>query len=114
MITYGDQYPWAHSGYPVFPTIAGEGTHVNISGVALTKSAPNRESAVLLMEFLASDLAQQMYAEGNYEYPIVEGVPISGLVKSMGTLEADDLPLHEVAENRAAALKMVNEVAYNE
>lgn len=114
MVTNEEQFPWAQSVYPVFPTIAGKGTHVNISGVAMTRSAPNRENAVKLMEFLASDLAQQMYAESNFEYPIANGVPISGLVKSMGELEADDMALGNIAEHRGDALKLVNEVGYND
>ena len=114
MLENEEQFEWAQSVYPVFPTIAGEGTHVNISGMALTKSAPNKDNAVKLMEFLAGDLAQQMYAEQNYEYPIVAGVPHSGLVRSMGKLEADNLDLDDVAANRAAAVKLVNKVGYND
>ncbi|MBO6782867.1 MAG: Fe(3+) ABC transporter substrate-binding protein [Alphaproteobacteria bacterium] len=114
MLQNEEQFEWAQSVYPVFPTIAGEGTHVNISGMALTRSAPNRDNAVKLMEFLAGDLAQQMYAEQNFEYPIVAGVPRSGLVRSMGEFEADTLDLDEVAANRSAAVKLVNKVGYND
>ncbi|MEZ5581451.1 MAG: hypothetical protein R3F37_00460 [Candidatus Competibacteraceae bacterium] len=64
----------------VFPNQDSSGTHVNISGMVLT-NAPNQESAVRLMEFLSGgDLAQQMYAEQNYEYPVNPGVPWSGLL----------------------------------
>ncbi len=45
------------------PTFKDGGTHMNISGVAMTKAAPNREAALQLMEFLASDEAQKIYAE---------------------------------------------------
>jgi iron(III) transport system substrate-binding protein len=53
-----EQSAWAKAVYPVFPTIDGSGTHVNISGMALTKAAPNQDNAVKLMEFLAGPLAQ--------------------------------------------------------
>jgi iron(III) transport system substrate-binding protein len=114
MLQNEEQFAWAQSVYPVFPTIANTGTHVNISGVALTKSAPNKQNAVKLMEFLAGDLAQQMYAEQNFEYPIVAGVPQGGLIRSMGELKPDTLNLDEVAANRGTALKLINEVGYND
>jgi iron(III) transport system substrate-binding protein len=66
------------------------------------------------MEFLTSDLAQQMYAEQNFEYPIVAGVPQAGLLRSMGTLNADPLDLDKIAANRSKAVKLVNEVGYND
>jgi iron(III) transport system substrate-binding protein len=114
MLQNEEQFPWAQSVYPVFPTIGGSGTHVNISGVALTKAAPHKDNAVKLMEFLASGLAQQMYAEQNFEYPIVAGVPQAGLLRAMGELKADTLDLDKVAENCAAAIKLVDKVGYND
>ena len=58
----------------IFPTFENGGTHVNISGVALAKYAPNQDNAVKLMEFLSSDEAQQIYAEQNFEYPVEPGL----------------------------------------
>ena len=58
----------------VFPTFEGGGTHLNISGVAMTKSAPNKENALKFMEWLTSDEAQKIYAETNYEFPVKPGV----------------------------------------
>lgn len=109
-----EQSEWARAVYPVFPTIGGKGTHVNISGMALTKSSSNKDNAIKLMEFLASPLAQQMYAEQNFEYPILEGVPQSGVLKAMGPMTPDTLPLAEVSANRAAAAKLVDKVGYND
>lgn len=114
MLANEAQFEWAQAVYPVFPTIDDTGTHVNISGMALTASAPNKENGIKLMEFLAGDLAQQMYAEQNFEYPIVAGVPQGGLVRSMGELTPDTLDLDEVAANRNAAIKLINEVGYND
>jgi len=114
MLETEEQAAWAQAVYPVFPTLGGDGTHVNISGMALTKASPNKDNAVKLMEFLAGDLAQQMYAEQNYEYPIVAGVPQSGLLRSMGELHPDSLNLDKVADNRAAAVKLVNKVGYDD
>lgn len=114
MLRDEEQSAWAESVSLVFPQMPNGGTHVNISGVALTKSAPNRDNAIRLMEFLSSDLAQQMYAEQNFEYPANPDVPWSGLLKSWGAFETSKLSLAMIAENRAQAIKITNEVAYNE
>ncbi|NNE83547.1 MAG: Fe(3+) ABC transporter substrate-binding protein [Alphaproteobacteria bacterium] len=109
-----EQSAWAQSVYPVFPTVGGSGTHVNISGMALTKASPNQDNGVKLMEFLAGPLAQQMYAEQNYEYPILEGVPETGVLKAMGPMTSDTLPLADISRQRSAAIKLVDKVGYND
>tara|TARA_R110002110_G_scaffold414147_1_gene643236 strand:- start:96933 stop:97985 length:1053 start_codon:yes stop_codon:yes gene_type:complete len=114
MLQNEEQFVWAQAVYPVFPTIGDAGTHVNISGMALTKSSPNRDNAVKLMEFLTGDLAQQMYSEQNFEYPIVAGVPLAGLLRSMGELKPDTMALDRVAALRADAFKLVDKVGYND
>lgn len=96
--------------YPVFTT---GGTHMNISGVAMTTSAPNRAEALQFMEFLAGDVAQQIYAETNNEFPVKPGVPVSPLVASWGSFTADPLPLIEIARQRPAALKMMEEINFD-
>ncbi|MBS28452.1 MAG: iron ABC transporter substrate-binding protein [Alphaproteobacteria bacterium] len=114
MLQNEEQFAWAQSVYPVFPSIGGKGTHVNISGMALTKASPNRDNGIRLMEFLTGDLAQQMYSEQNFEYPIVAGVPQAGLLRSMGDMHPDDLPLDRIAAYRADAFKLVDKVGYND
>ena len=97
----------------VFPTFEDGGTHLNISGVAMTKSAPNRENALKFMEWLSSDTAQKIYAETNYEFPVKPGVERSALVKSWGEFTADATPLADIAKARAAALKIMETVDFD-
>ncbi|MBZ2169998.1 Fe(3+) ABC transporter substrate-binding protein [Marinobacter sp. F4216] len=97
----------------VFPNAEGRGTHVNISGISLTKSAPNRENAIKLMEFLSSEKAQQVYAEANTEYPANPDVAPSGIVTEWGSINPDALSLQEIANHREAAVKMVDRVDYD-
>lgn len=97
----------------VFPTFAGDGTHLNVSGVAMTKAAPNRENALKFMEWLASDEAQRIYAETNHEYPVKPGVARSALVQSWGEFTQDSIPLTELAKLRPDALKLVEEVNFD-
>jgi len=114
MINNKEQYEWANAVHLTFPNQGDRGTHVNISGMALTKSSPNKGDAVKLMEFLSSELAQKMYSEQNYEYPVNQSVAPSGLLQSWGNFRPDTLALSEIAKNRKLAAKLVDQVAFDE
>ncbi len=113
MLQDAEQAEWARAVNVVFPNQGDRGTHVNLSGVALTQSAPNRAEAVRLMRFLVSEAAQRMYAERNFEYPIRQGVPWSDLLTDLGDFLADGIDLAKVAAYRPAAIRLVNEVDYD-
>lgn len=114
MMNDEEESAWADAVNIIFPNQEDRGTHMNISGMALTKNAPNKDQAIKLMEFLSDDLAQQMYSEQNFEYPLKQGVPWSGLLMSWGQFKTDQLALAEVAANRKAAVKMVDVVGYDQ
>jgi iron(III) transport system substrate-binding protein len=109
-----EQKQWAASARIVYPDAEGAGTQVNVSGAVLAKYAPNVDNGQKLIEFLVSDEAQQLYANANYEYPVVAGVNPDALVMSWGELKADQTPLTEVASHRAEAAALVDELRYNE
>jgi len=113
MVNTPEQVAWADSVNVVFPVFEGGGTHVNVSGMALTKHAPHQADAIKLMEFLASPAAQEIYAEQNYEYPIAPGTKPSELVASWGSFTADNVNLMDIAQLRGAALKMIEEVDFD-
>jgi len=113
MLADPDQAEWANSVNVIFPTFETGGTHMNISGVAMTKAAPNKEAALQLMEWLSSDKAQAIYAETNYEFPVKPDVPRSALVQSWGTFTPDTLSLADVAAERAAALRLMEEINFD-
>jgi len=113
MQTDEEQSAWANSVNIVFPNQQDRGTHMNIAGMSLTAAAPNRDNAVKLMEFLAGDFAQRMYAEQNHEYPVNSKVAASALVEAWGEFTHDPLPLSELVTHRVRAVKMVNEVGYD-
>ncbi len=113
MLADPEQVEWANSVRIVFPVFDGGGTHMNVSGVAMTKSAPNRDEALQLMEYLASDEAQRIYAEVNHEFPVKPGVERSATVASWGTFTPDSLNLMELAKHRAEALKLMEEVNFD-
>lgn len=107
------QVSWAEAVDINFPNQATTGSHVNVSGIALTKYAPNKANAIKLMAFLSGDVAQEMYAEMNFEYPVKENVPASKLVASWGEFKADKMPLSDVAAQHKAAIKLLDEVKFD-
>lgn len=114
MLKNPDQKAWADAVRIIFPNAADRGTHVNVSGMALTANPPNKENALRLMEFLASPEAQRLYVEDNGEYPVLESVPASPLVQSWGALKADPLPLTEIAALRKKASELVDRVQFDQ
>ena len=105
-----------------FPNQNDRGTHMNVSGGAIIKTAKNVNEARRLLEFLSGDLAQFMYAQVNHEYPVKPGVQLSGIVKSFGSnqegikngvFKKDKMSLAEIGQKRADAVKMLDEVGFD-
>ena len=113
MLADPEQVEWANSVRILFPTFENGGTHMNISGIALTQAAPNRDEAVQLMEWMVSPQAQALYAELNHEYPVLAGAAQSDLVAGWGSFTADTVDLTELAGHRAAALRIMEEVNFD-
>lgn len=108
------QRPAAEAVNILFPNQQDVGAHVNISGMAMAKYAPNRDAAIKLMEFLSGKEAQQLYAEINNEYPVSPDAPWSALMQSWGKFKADALPLAEIARHRVRALEIVYETGFDQ
>jgi iron(III) transport system substrate-binding protein len=110
-----EQRQWGEAINVIMPTFQETGgTHVNISGVAMAKNAPNRANAVKFMEFMVSDAAQKIYADVNFEYPVKDGVQLDETVASFGKLKPDTLPIAEVAKRRKAASQLVDKVGFDQ
>lgn len=109
-----EQKQWAAAARIIYPDAEGEGTQVNAAGAFIAKYAPNPDNANKLIEFLLSDEAQQLYANGNYEYPAVTGVQPAELVLSWGKLNPSKVSLSETAAHRAEAAALVDEIKFNE
>ena len=113
MLNDPDQKAAAEAVRIDFPVFEGDGTHLNVSGIAMTKAAPNREAALKFMEWLSGDEAQRIYAETNSEFPVKPGVAKSELVASWGEFTPDSMALTEVAKLRPDALKLVEQVDFD-
>lgn len=108
-----DQKVWADAVKILFPNADTTGTHVNISGMALSASAPHRDTAMKLMEYLVSDEAQKIYADADGEYPAASNVKASEFVESWGKLKPDPLPLAKIGELRKSASELVDKVHFD-
>lgn len=95
-----------------WPNQDGRGAHVNISGASVTRSAPNRDNAIALIEYLASDEAQLIYAEVVNEYPIRAGIGIAEVVASLGEFKADPVNLAVFAKHQGAAVRIFDRAGW--
>ncbi|MBS7539300.1 extracellular solute-binding protein [Ancylobacter lacus] len=108
-----DQEKWAEAINVILPTFEGGGTHVNVSGAVVAANAPNRANAVKLLEYLVSPAAQDLYARGNFEYPVVPGAPVDPIIAAFGPLKVDNVDLVKVAGARKAAADLIDKVGFD-
>ena len=108
-----EQKEWATAVNVQFLDQNGRGNHVNISGAAVIKGAKNRDNAVALLEFLAGDAAQNLYATVNFEFPVKDGIRTHELVESWGAFKADSLSLEEIASHRTTATRLVDKTGFD-
>ncbi len=88
------------------------GTHINISGIGVTKYAKNKDNAIKFIEFLCSEKSQKVFSSLNYEYPVNKNVAPSKLLQSWGSFKEDDIQLYKLGQNNAKAVKIFNEVGW--
>ncbi|MGM8214888.1 Fe(3+) ABC transporter substrate-binding protein [Bacillaceae bacterium W0354] len=93
-----------------FPNQDTTGTHINVSGIGVTKHAKNKENAIKLIEFLSSQEIQHKFASANYEYPVHPDVEAAATLKEWGEFKEQDLNLSILGENNAEAVRIFNEV----
>ncbi len=91
----------------LFPQINNLGTHVNISGAALTSSAKNKENAIKFIEFLTTLSAQKIYANSNYEYPIRHDMKAGYLLESWGKLSPDTKSISKLSHYHEQAKSII-------
>ncbi|MCK4704739.1 MAG: Fe(3+) ABC transporter substrate-binding protein [Gammaproteobacteria bacterium] len=95
-----------------WPNQDGRGAHVNISGAALSRYSKNTDNAIKLIEYLASEKAQQWYAEVNGEYPVVAAVAVGETLKAWGEFKADALHLGKLGELNSKAVMLMDRAGW--
>ena len=91
-----------------WPNQQDRGTHINISGIAVTKAAKNKENALKLIEFLLSPVAQEWYAKTNNEYPVIANAKPSELLQSWGKFKSDAINLNELGRHNTQAVQIMD------
>ncbi|MSO74047.1 MAG: Fe(3+) ABC transporter substrate-binding protein [Alphaproteobacteria bacterium] len=96
----------------IWPDQDGFGVHVNVSGAGVTKSARNKEYAIKLIEYLASDEAQAIYASVVYEYPIRHGIAPASTLSAWGSFKADTLQVAKLGTHNAEAIRIADRAGW--
>lgn len=94
----------------VFPNQDDRGTHVNISGAGVVRTAPNREAAIRFLEYLTSEFAQRLFAEGNNEYPVVGET--TGPIAALGEFREEQVNASLFGKNQAEAVKVFDRAGW--
>ncbi|MGQ9838105.1 MAG: Fe(3+) ABC transporter substrate-binding protein [Cyanobacteriota bacterium] len=95
-----------------FPNQEDRGTHVNISGAGILKTAPNKEAAIQFLEFLSGPKAQPIFAQSNNEYPVLAGAEIDSVVASFGTFKEDTLNAASIGRVTPDALMVMDRAGW--
>jgi iron(III) transport system substrate-binding protein len=96
----------------ILPNQDGRGAHMNVGGAGVIAGAPNRDNAIRFLEFLASDKAQEMFAKGNNEFPVVEDVKKDPVLESWGNIRVDDVNVSALGRNNAEAVRIFDRVGW--
>ena len=108
-----EQQKWADAIDVVLPTFKAGGTHVNVSGAAIAKNAPNKANAIKLLEFAVSPEMQALYAQANFEYPVLKGAAVDPIIAALGPLDVDPISLVDIAKARKKASELIDKVGFD-
>ena len=97
----------------VWPNQKTTGAHINIAGGGVAKNAPHPQAAIQFIEYLASDSAQEYFANGNNEWPVVKSVKIENEgLKMLGPFKAESISIAAIGKNQIAAQRLLDRVGY--
>ena len=88
------------------------GVHVNISGAGVVKTSKNKKNAVLLLEYLSSNKAQDFYASANKEYPVLIGAKIDESIENWGSFSEHTINVSKLGSLQKEAVFLAQEVGY--
>ena len=109
-----EQRKWAETLNLIFPNQGPNerGAHVNISGGGVAKFSKNKKEAVLLLEFLTGPIAQNLYGEINFEYPVNPRISATDELRTWGEFQEDQLPILTIAKLSSDAQKIIDRVGW--
>ena len=98
-----------------FPNQQSWGTHINIAGGAVARHARNPELAQMFLEHLVSPAAQQHFANGNNEWPVLQGLQFDNpVLREMagGDWKAEAIDISAVGANQTRVQQMLDRVGF--
>ena len=96
----------------VFPNQGNRGAHVNLSGIGVCANSPNKANAVRFIEYLMGTEAQEVFAAGNNEYPVVKGAGTVPALKAFGAFKEDKVNAAVFGKNNAAAIRIMDRAGW--
>ena len=88
------------------------GVHVNISGAGVVKTSKNKKNAVLFLEYLSSNRAQDFYASANKEYPVLIEAKIDESIENWGSFSEHTINVSKLGSLQKEAVFLAQEVGY--
>ena len=99
----------------VFPNQSSWGTHINVAGGAVARFSKNTDNALKFLEYLVSPEAQNHFANGNNEWPVVQGLKLDNqALKAMtgGSFKSELIPISAVGMNQIKVQQMLDRVGF--
>lgn len=95
-----------------FPNQETRGTHLNISGVGLTKHAKNKDNAVKLIEFMTGKDGQTLLTQGSFEFPVNAAAEKPELLKGWGDFKTQKLDFSKLGDHNKKAVELLAKVGW--
>ncbi|URM32580.1 Fe(3+) ABC transporter substrate-binding protein [Cytobacillus firmus] len=95
-----------------FPNQETNGTHVNISGIGLTKHSKNPENATKLIEYMTGKEAQEYLSANNYEFPVNPDAEKPEILKSWGDFKMQELDFDTLGKHNQKAIEIFNKTGW--
>jgi iron(III) transport system substrate-binding protein len=105
-----------HADFPVAPVWADQqrrGTHVNLSGLGVVRGSDHAEEARELIEYLRRPEEQEVFAQNNHEFPVVEGARSSPEISRFGDFKRDPIDVAGAGAHLKEALNLMDEVGWD-
>ena len=88
------------------------GAHINVSGIALAKNAPNKENAIELIKYLTSVEGQETYVNNSFEYSVNPNVKPDEIVQAWGEFKKDPVDLNMLGVKRDEAIRIFDKTGW--
>lgn len=96
----------------LFPNQADRGTHMNVSGAGIVRTAPNRAAAEVFLEYMSGPAAQALFAGSNMEYPVVADAVVHPFLRGLGGFRQDPISANQLAANMPEALRLMQRAGW--